>query len=745
MKKIFSLCIFLIFLTAAFMPLEHEDDQKKNKFLFKNNGTDEKWQISVNVNRHLEMTEMTASICGDPCNCTRINFQSTSDVVYSFSGETDVIPQGSDVLVMLESDKGGGDTKYSNKTITTDLCTGKSCTETSEGSGKVTSTGGYFDYKPSSKEGLLFMNYNLEGNINAIDCFGASSEIPIDGAFLITLSQPQYMNFNLSDQVDSLYKTREREYDSLKHLLPDWMPKIDFAEIEKSRQTEKDTLEKIDAKSYVDKYALKVTEKESGYIATVIYSKSIEIPKTDEYHEGYTKYTFTENITVNIGAPSDIKLKQISKDWVPEKDSLIDATVKWQGTKIPNKLKFTIYDVSNEPGECLNSESDDTSPDLEFDWDGLFDFEKVSETEIIVKPEAYSGNECTISLKSKDYGTYAKLKAEGDFGNGWVPINADETNEYYIRIPYDINLNFIADKWEKDVGVFGMNLPPTWDEDPEPANGEIGDAITLFEEYRGFFTLSPDKKHTRTDPNNKEIFVIDVDELFSVPAWKSASDIMAYRLDNSMVKGGPGGMESRIVDFNQGYAAGVHKYSVRLIKSSEIIKEGNMTVLGESLPEGSLHKTPKYWDKTVIYVDAINKLTDDVIRNLEDGKNVSDERLKEVTGLTREQLNRINELTKNASVVSTIREFFDNRTIIHEVGHSCAADHHDPITSGNLSCPMKYKDAMDSYTYIKDFLMDILEFISTSGDGETIISFGNSKFCSDPLYNCYFELRVKDD
>jgi hypothetical protein len=740
MKKKYSyIFIFLLFI-SAFKPV-NKDTEFNYRNTDKNIKTDEKWQFSVNVKRHLDMTENTATICGDPCNCTRIDFHSISDIEYSFSGETDVIPQGSDVLVKLESDNVGGKTTYTHTNISTDLCIGKSCTETASTHGKIKTAGGYFDYKPSSKEGLLLMNYGIEGSGEGTDCYGP---VQFYNCWSYLVAMPQYMNFSLNDEFDSLLSVRKREYDSLQHLLPDWMPRIDFEQIEKSRQEQKNDEQTTDSVSYTDKYALKVTEKESGYIATVSYTKTIEIPYKDLVEagkEGFTKYTFTENITIEVGARSDIILKQISKDWVPEKDSLLDVTVKWQGAKLPSKLKFTIYDVSAEPGVCLNSEDKNLLPDLEFDWDGLFDFEKISETEVIVKSGAFSGNECIIRLKSKDFGMYAKLKAEGDFGNGWEPIEADETDENFIRIPYDKDDDKIADKWETDNNV--KSLPPDWDEDPEPQTLKHGDAISLYEEYRGFFVLDPDKKHVRTDPNKREIFVIDMDELFSVPAWKTASGIMAYRLDNSMVKGGTGVQESRIVDFNQKYSAGVHKYSIRLIKSSETGGDDGKVTLGECFPETSVRKPPKYWDRTVIYVDAINFFSDRAIRKLERENNQTDEKLKQVTGLTREQFNRLHEVISNASVVSTIKEFFINRTVLHEVGHSCAVDHHDPLESGSLSCPMKYGDTMDDYTYIKDFLMEILEFISASGEGETIISFGNSKFCGE--FDCYNDIQVRDD
>jgi len=732
MKKKFSYIFILLIFISAFRPLNKETDHKY-LVINKNINADEKWQVTVNVERHLDMTEQTISICGDPCNCTRIDFHSKSDIEYSFKTETDVIPQGEDVMVMLESDTVKGYTQYSNTNIVTDLCTGKSCSESNIGNGIIKTAGGYFDYKPSSKEGLLLMNYYLEGSVENKNCEGVSTQFPIDAASFVTLSQPQYMNFSLSDKVDSLYETRKREYDSLQHLLPDWMPKIDFEEIEKSRQTEKDTLEKIDALSYVDKYALNVTEKESGYLLKISYSKSIEIPRNDEFHEGYTKYTFTENITVEIGAPSDITLKQISKDWVPEKDSLLDVTVKWQGTKIPNKLKFTIYDVSQEPGECLNSEDKNLLPDLEFDWEGLFDFEKISESVVIVKPEAYSGNECTISLKSKDFGTFAKLKAEGDFGQGWEPVKADEINEDFIRIPYDINLNYIADKWEKDVGVFGMNLPPSWDEDPEPADQRrSGDGYVLYEEYRGFnaydhLLKKPDNVqiseggHFRSDPQYKDVFVFP--EGFS---FKSLYELNPANLNwhiiekENMVYSSVNAVNHRWVNNKTSerfYYAKQYAINVVALIDETNLDEIKKEIAGRTYSVNSVFdfldakmekvcsypysKPLKCFAECFIFVDNIY---------------YAFTTYKIVTG-------NVDQL-----IMHEIR-----RTLMHEIGHNLGLTHHGgrdtTLWTEQPACCMRY-NRRDEFTNLDEVEL----FLTTERN-----------YCNSQPYKCYKQIDVKSD
>jgi hypothetical protein len=469
--------------------------------------------------------------------------------------------------------------------------------------------------------------------------------------------------------------------------------------------------------------------------------------------KGNKTYTDIDGITVTAEwdlipetGRSQVTIDPIDENWLPENNSVISTKIKWDAEDIPTQVKFTLYDVSKEPGTCLNSIEKDKSPDLVFDsvWvnENHYEITQKSETEFVAQRTSLElTNELTVSIKCFDYGASAKLKAEILINNEWKTAVAKNGTENFISIPFDKDNDKIADKWEYDNEVNG--LAPDSDMDKYPTSNEIGDAITLYEEYRGFFVLDPDKKHIRTNPNKRELFVIDMDELFSVPAWENASDIMAYRLNNSMVKGGDDGQESRIVDFNQKYSAGVHKYAIRLKNSSGTAGDEGKVTLGECFPETSSRVPPKYWDSTVIYVEAINYFSDRAIRKLERENNQTDDRLREVTGLTREQFNRLHEIIRNTSVVSTIKEFFVNRTVLHEVGHSCAVDHHDPVESGFLSCPMKYGDDMDDFTYIKDFLMEILEFISGSGEGETIISFGNSKLCVQ--FNCYNEVKVRDD
>jgi hypothetical protein len=98
-------------------------------------------------------------------------------------------------------------------------------------------------------------------------------------------------------------------------------------------------------------------------------------------------------------------------------------------------------------------------------------------------------------------------------------------DEPFAAIPLDDNHNHIADKWEKDVQVYGKTDDPNFDEDQLPKNQRRnGDGYTLFEEYRGFKVkdnLLPSGSHEsfadghlRMDPEYKDIFIDDEDGLF---------------------------------------------------------------------------------------------------------------------------------------------------------------------------------------------------------------------------------------
>jgi hypothetical protein len=210
---------------------------------------------------------------------------------------------------------------------------------------------------------------------------------------------------------------------------------------------------------------------------------------------------------------NDIAFKIIVRD----KKTKELATMPW-------KAKFYLTDNSHYKGWCTNYplKSEDDTPDLRFDSnDTANQFEKITETNATTNTSVQSKN---VSLISYDYAAYANLNADVIMDDGTkIETHVEDHSDAIstITIPMDDNGNHIADAWEKNKPFDGK--PPTWDEDPLPAKQKRnGDGYTLFEEYRGFMVLktpgktpkSLNKEFIRLDPNTKDCFVYDIDDLF---------------------------------------------------------------------------------------------------------------------------------------------------------------------------------------------------------------------------------------
>lgn len=77
-----------------------------------------------------------------------------------------------------------------------------------------------------------------------------------------------------------------------------------------------------------------------------------------------------------------------------------------------------------------------------------------------------------------------------------------------IRLPKRKEGSFIAESWLKEDLA---NKPHDADDETEPVgDGDAGDGLTLYEEYRGFYAggTSPDK-HVSGDPKTKDLFVVN--------------------------------------------------------------------------------------------------------------------------------------------------------------------------------------------------------------------------------------------
>lgn len=185
---------------------------------------------------------------------------------------------------------------------------------------------------------------------------------------------------------------------------------------------------------------------------------------------------------------------------------LVDKNTGKKVTGVDYDVLYTLTDVSNEPGYCLNypMAGADTKPDFRFD--SLMRIEKdVSASESSFRTINYTGLGTTVYVDSYDYGGHCTVTATVflKFGPPLTAHFAGDTKTT-IAVPRDDNRNGIADAWEKQQGIFGKNYAHDWDGEQTPGNSHDGDGFTLYEEYRGLIVQD---KERRMNPAVKEVFV----------------------------------------------------------------------------------------------------------------------------------------------------------------------------------------------------------------------------------------------
>ncbi|MEO0250401.1 MAG: hypothetical protein ABIN58_12940 [candidate division WOR-3 bacterium] len=417
---------------------------------------------------------------------------------------------------------------------------------------------------------------------------------------------------------------------------------------------------------------------------------------------------------------------------------------KEKGKPAPQgKIHFWLCDVSHEKGQCSNfPQNGDTKDDLRF---------TPNQAGLIIDPQnprhAYTEkarDQATVTVEALDTGAYGKLQATcDDLG---LVAEDERTKLQSISIPMDDNHNHVADAWEDQKGIKAENLIADWDGEKVSGQKSIGDSITLYENYRGFMVLKDGKPtFVRLDPKQKVLFVIDEGDIFDTTLWLHASDIIAYKLDNGMVKGGaPSDSASRIVDFNSG--DGGHKYCVRLIKQQGLVESppyqnqppDKITIYGYTDNQGD---SPKTTLRCVVFPARIRAMIDRVASYVDKGvKNPSSEdgeALREAgipSWLAQKALARLDQATRDQLAKQMV-----TLTAIHEVGHACGLPGHlndkgEESEQGDPKCPMKYTDRAENRRLM---ILQVIFALDHS------LPLQYDHFCKEG-FKCYAVLKVKD-
>lgn len=285
-----------------------------------------------------------------------------------------------------------------------------------------------------------------------------------------------------------------------------------------------------------------------------------------------------------------ICLTKCPKNFVPEGINYVCFTAKiyrctgtgWVPSTDPSKITFTLHNVSQEPGHCMNFGKTKT-PDLYFpklseenpgnDCENKFippgsggDDDVYCEKIIAGQNNPHhTGHwqsittkspetEITVVVRSEDYGPFGWIEATAE-GCVQIPAREDSLSEppcpknkccaikhgsykvqtewnvknevenNWVKIPRDDNQNGIANICGQDsCGADFKNAVK--DDDDNPSNNNKGDGLTAYQEYRGFMVEdlngdgSTTQKHIRTSIKKKDIFILDKNKSFKVSDYE---------------------------------------------------------------------------------------------------------------------------------------------------------------------------------------------------------------------------------
>jgi hypothetical protein len=309
---------------------------------------------------------------------------------------------------------------------------------------------------------------------------------------------------------------------------PGYYTRFENNTYEESKVTTEYQLLKIDTAQifqYIRKPAFKSFSLQGSFRQVVVNSNTQEIVETTE------KCT----VTLNFGKIKNEVILSTAKEedyyeWLPVSQKATDYKVlKVKGELFSeddvkkDTLHFYLSNVSRYPGKCTNfpKQNAGVSPDTSADmW-----FSKQQSDGNVVFVDSFhvktrtNVQQAIVDIECNDFAARGDVSAKAILKN--VNGYSKYDNKVTLKFPEDENENFIADKWEKDVGIFGKSLRPESDQDALPAGQEkvLGDGWTLFEEYRGLYSdkdilaksanVQRKDKFVRTDPDYKDVYVFD--------------------------------------------------------------------------------------------------------------------------------------------------------------------------------------------------------------------------------------------
>ena len=393
----------------------------------------------------------------------------------------------------------------------------------------------------------------------------------------------------------------------------------------------------------------------NGFTATNLYMEGIA-PGSNTLSWSYSEQTnCVDPIMVTVYR---VEIDRCNSAFLP-KGGAEDNTSTIRAFVTPDTVgggfKFSLYEISDEPGFCMNAptnapatgEDSDVWKDYQFPLQTGF---TISGTDSNIAETADNDlHEAMVTINSFDYGAFGKIKAEFTAHNSVLTCVAREvgsTNEF-TRLPADTNANSIADAWFGNVGP-GNSNSSTDDNDNAPALGRAdGDGLSRYQEYRGFMIAG---SHERTSPLQKDIFIYDEDNI--TLGQFSVVGLTTHLIGASEWSGVGTSASDRVIDRH------VQSHDLPFSQHGLHLRDYNLSGYHNwGLATGSNEGPPR--ESPEIQVDVSQIFADQTADNPTSSPD-----------------------SRASEVVSTI--------IAHELSHGVYSTHHIPVGGGTTNCIMRY-------------------------------------------------------